>query len=377
MMDLRFTEEQELLRKLVVDFAQREIKPFVPRMEAGEFPKEILKKMASLGLMGIPVPEKYGGAGMDYISYIIAIHELSKVSASVGVILSVHTSVGTNPILFFGTEEQKQAYVPKLAKGEYLGAFCLTESEAGSDAGNIKTKAIQNVDHYILNGSKLFITNGGVADVYVVFAVTNSKLKTRGITAFIVEKNTPGLIFGKDEHKMGLHGSRTLQLNFDNMKVSIKNRLGKEGEGFKIALANLEFGRIGIAAQALGIAEAALEEAVTYAKTRRQFGKMIAEQQGVGFKLADMATSTEVTKLLVYRAAFLKQKGNSCAKEASIAKLFSSKTAMEVATEAVQIFGGYGYTEDYPVERFFRDAKITEIYEGTSEIQRIVIAKHL
>ena len=376
-MDLRFTEEQELLRKLVVDFAQREIKSFVPRMEAGEFPKEILKKMASLGLMGIPVPEKYGGAGMDYISYIIAIHELSKVSASVGVILSVHTSVGTNPILFFGTEEQKQAYVPKLAQGQYLGAFCLTESEAGSDAGNIKTKAIQNGDHYILNGSKLFITNGGVADVYVVFAVTNSKLKTRGITAFIVEKNTPGLIFGKDEHKMGLHGSRTLQLNFENMKVPIKNRLGKEGEGFKIALANLEFGRIGIAAQALGIAEAALEEAVTYARTRRQFGKMIAEQQGVGFKLADMATSTEVAKLLVYRAAFLKQKGNSCAKEASIAKLFSSKTAMEVATEAVQIFGGYGYTEDYPVERFFRDAKITEIYEGTSEIQRIVIAKHL
>lgn len=377
MMDLRFTEEQELLRKLVVDFAQREIKPFVPRMEAGEFPKEILKKMASLGLMGIPVPEKYGGAGMDYISYIIAIHELSKVSASVGVILSVHTSVGTNPILFFGTEEQKQAYVPKLAKGQCLGAFCLTESEAGSDAGNIKTKAIQNGDHYILNGSKLFITNGGVADVYVVFAVTNPKLKTRGITAFIVEKNTPGLIFGKDEHKMGLHGSRTLQLNFENMKVPIKNRLGKEGEGFKIALANLEFGRIGIAAQALGIAEAALEEAVTYARTRRQFGKMIAEQQGVGFKLADMATSIEVAKLLVYRAAFLKQKGNSCAKEASIAKLFSSKTAMEVATEAVQIFGGYGYTEDYPVERFFRDAKITEIYEGTSEIQRIVIAKHL
>jgi acyl-CoA dehydrogenase len=377
MMDLRFTEEQELLRKLVVDFAQREIKPFVPRMEAGEFPKEILEKMAGLGLMGIPVPEKYGGAGMDYISYIIAIHELSKVSASVGVILSVHTSVGTNPILFFGTEEQKQAYVPKLAKGQYLGAFCLTESEAGSDAGNIKTKAIQNGDHYILNGSKLFITNGGVADVYIVFAVTNSKLKTRGITAFIVEKNTPGLIFGKDEHKMGLHGSRTLQLNFENMKVPIKNRLGKEGEGFKIALANLEFGRIGIAAQALGIAEAALEEAVTYARTRRQFGKTIAEQQGVGFKLADMATSTEVAKLLVYRAAFLKQKGYSCAKEASIAKLYSSKTAMEVATEAVQIFGGYGYTEDYPVERFFRDAKITEIYEGTSEIQRIVIAKHL
>ena len=376
-MDLRFTEEQVMLRKLVVDFAQNEVKPFIPRMEAGEFPREILKKMAGLGLMGIPVPEKYGGAGMDYISYIIAIHELSKVSASIGVILSVHTSVGTNPILFFGTEEQKQDFVPKLAMGQYLGAFCLTESEAGSDAGNIKTKAIQNGDHYILNGSKLFITNGGVADLYIVFAVTNSKLTTRGITAFIVEKNTPGLIFGKDEPKMGLHGSRTLQVNFENMKVPIENRLGKEGEGFKIALANLEFGRIGIAAQALGIAEAALEEAVTYARTRRQFGKPIAEQQGVGFKLADMATSTEVAKLLVYRAAFLKQKGYSCAKEASIAKLFSSKTAMEVAIEAIQIFGGYGYTENYPVERFFRDAKITEIYEGTSEIQRIVITKHL
>jgi alkylation response protein AidB-like acyl-CoA dehydrogenase len=376
-LDLRFTEEQVMLRKLVVDFAQNEVKPFIPRMEAGEFPREILKKMAGLGLMGIPVPEKYGGAGMDYISYIIAIHELSKVSASIGVILSVHTSVGTNPILFFGTEEQKQDFVPKLAKGQYLGAFCLTESEAGSDAGNIKTKAIQNGDHYILNGSKLFITNGGVADLYIVFAVTNSKLTTRGITAFIVEKNTPGLIFGKDEPKMGLHGSRTLQVNFENMKVPIENRLGKEGEGFKIALANLEFGRIGIAAQALGIAEAALEEAVTYARTRRQFGKPIVEQQGVGFKLADMATSTEVAKLLVYRAAFLKQKGYSCAKEASMAKLFSSKTAMEVAIEAIQIFGGYGYTEDYPVERFFRDAKITEIYEGTSEIQRIVITKHL
>jgi alkylation response protein AidB-like acyl-CoA dehydrogenase len=376
-LDLRFTEEQVMLRKLVVDFAQNEVKPFIPRMEAGEFPREILKKMAGLGLMGIPVPEKYGGAGMDYISYIIAIHELSKVSASIGVILSVHTSVGTNPILFFGTEEQKQDFVPKLAKGQYLGAFCLTESEAGSDAGNIKTKAIQNGDHYILNGSKLFITNGGVADLYIVFAVTNSKLTTRGITAFIVEKNTPGLIFGKDEPKMGLHGSRTLQVNFENMKVPIENRLGKEGEGFKIALANLEFGRIGIAAQALGIAEAALEEAVTYARTRRQFGKPIVEQQGVGFKLADMATSAEVAKLLVYRAAFLKRKGYSCAKEASMAKLFSSKTAMEVAIEAIQIFGGYGYTEDYPVERFFRDAKITEIYEGTSEIQRIVITKHL
>ena len=337
----------------------------------------IPQKMGSLGLMGIPVPEKYGGSGMDFISYIIAIHELSKVSATIGVILSVHTSVGTNPILYFGTEEQKQKYIPKLAAGKYLGAFCLTEAGAGSDAGNIKTKAIKNGDHYVVNGSKLFITNGGEADVYIVFAVTNPLQGKSSITAFIVEKNTPGLVFGKDEHKMGLHGSRTLQLSFENMIIPVENRLGKEGEGFKIALANLEFGRIGIAAQALGIAEAALEAAVAYAKGRQQFGKPIAAQQGIAFKLADMATSVEAAKLLVYHAADLKQRGLHCGKEASIAKLFASRTAVEVSTEAIQVFGGYGYTEDYPVERFFRDAKITEIYEGTSEIQRIVIHKHL
>jgi acyl-CoA dehydrogenase len=377
-MNLRFTEEQEMMRKMVKEFAENEIAPFVERMEKGEFPREILKKMAELGLMGITVPEEYGGAGMDFTSYIIAIHEISKVSATVGVILSVHTSVGTNPILYFGTEEQKRKYVPKLASGEYLGAFCLTEPGAGSDAKSLKTKAIRQGDYYILNGSKVFITNGGEADTYIVFARTSpDELGSRGISAFIVEKDTPGFIIGKDEKKMGLHGSRTVQISLEDAKVPAENLLGEEGQGFKIAMANLDVGRIGIAAQSLGIAEAALEHATVYAKERIQFGKPIAEQQGVAFKLADMATAVEAAKLLVYRAAFLRSNGLPCGKEASMAKLFASRAAMENAIEAVQIFGGNGYTEDYPVERLFRDAKICEIYEGTSEIQRLVISKQL
>ncbi|MCM3093933.1 MULTISPECIES: acyl-CoA dehydrogenase [unclassified Cytobacillus] len=376
-MNLRFTEEQEMMRKMVRDFAQAEIAPFVEKMEQGEFPREILRKMGELGLMGIPIPEKYGGAEMDFTSYIIAIHELSRVSATVGVILSVHTSVGTNPILYFGTEEQKQKYIPKLASGEYLGAFCLTEPSAGSDAGSLKSRAVKDGDHYVINGSKVFITNASEADVYIVFASTNPELGSKGISAFIVEKDTPGLVFGKDEHKMGLHGSRTLQLTFEDMRVPADNLLGSEGEGFKIAMANLDAGRIGIASQALGIAEAAFEAAADYAKERVQFGKPIAAQQGVGFKLADMATSVEAAKLLIYRAANMRQRGIKCGLEASMAKLFASKTAVDVTTEAIQVFGGYGYTEDYPVERYFRDAKITEIYEGTSEIQRIVISKQL
>ena len=376
-MNLRFTEEQEMMRKMVRDFAQAEIAPFVEKMEQGEFPREILRKMGELGLMGIPIPEKYGGSEMDFTSYIIAIHELSRVSATVGVILSVHTSVGTNPILYFGTEEQKQKYIPKLASGEYLGAFCLTEPSAGSDAGSLKSRAVKDGDHYVINGSKVFITNAGEADVYIVFASTNPELGSKGISAFIVEKDTPGLVFGKDEHKMGLHGSRTLQLTFEDMRVPSENLLGNEGEGFKIAMANLDAGRIGIASQALGIAEAAFEAAASYAKERVQFGKPIAAQQGVGFKLADMATSVEAAKLLIYRAADMRQRGIKCGLEASMAKLFASKTAVDVSTEAIQVFGGYGYTEDYPVERYFRDAKITEIYEGTSEIQRIVISKQL
>ena len=376
-MDLSFTEEQQMMRDMVINFAKTEIEPFIPRMEAGEFPREILKKMGGLGLMGITVPEEYGGAGMDFISYISAIHELSKVSAVVGVILSVHTSVGTNPIIYFGNDEQKSRYLPKLASGEYLGAFCLTEASSGSDAGSLKTRAVKKEDHYVLNGSKMFITNGGEADVYIVFATTDSTKGTYGISAFIVDKDTPGLVIGKDEQKMGLHGSRTVELSFDQMKVPAENLLGKEGEGFKIAMANLDVGRIGIAAQALGIAEAALEAATDYAKQRVQFGKPIAAQQGVGFKLADMATAVESAKLLVYRAAQLRAEGLPCGKEASMAKLFASRAAVEGSIEAVQVFGGYGYTEDYPVERYFRDAKVTEIYEGTSEIQRIVISKHL
>lgn len=376
-MNLRFTEEQQMMRKMVRDFAQAEIAPFVEKMEQGEFPREILRKMGELGLMGIPIPEKYGGSEMDFTSYIIAIHELSRVSATVGVILSVHTSVGTNPILYFGTEEQKQKYIPKLASGEYLGAFCLTEPSAGSDAGSLKSRAVKDGDHYVINGSKVFITNAGEADVYIVFASTNHELGSKGISAFIVEKDTPGLVFGKDEHKMGLHGSRTLQLTFEDMRIPAENLLGSEGEGFKIAMANLDAGRIGIASQALGIAEAAFEAAADYAKERVQFGKPIAAQQGVGFKLADMATSVEAAKLLIYRAANMRQRGIKCGLEASMAKLFASKTAVDVTTEAIQVFGGYGYTEDYPVERYFRDAKITEIYEGTSEIQRIVISKQL
>jgi acyl-CoA dehydrogenase len=376
-MNLSFTEEQEMMRKMVRDFANNEIAPFIEKMERGEFPREILRKMGELGLMGIPVPEKYGGAAMDFTSYILAIHELSKVSATVGVILSVHTSVCTNPILYFGSEEQKMKYVPKLASGEYLGAFCLTEPSSGSDAASLKSRAVKKGDHYVINGSKVFITNGGEADVYIVFAKTNPELGSKGISAFIVEKNTPGFIVGKDEKKMGLHGSRTVQLTFEDMQVPAENLLGTEGEGFKIAMANLDVGRIGIATQALGIAEAALSAATTYAQDRQQFGKPIARQQGIGFKLADMATSVEAAKLLVYRAAYLRTHGLKCTLEASMAKLFATKTAVEVTTEAIQVFGGYGYTEDYPVERYFRDAKITEIYEGTSEIQRIVISKHL
>lgn len=376
-MELRFTEEQLMMRNMVRDFANEKIAPFVEEMEKGAFPREILNEMGALGLMGITVPEEYGGAGMDFTSYIIAINELSRISAVVGVILSVHTSVGTNPILYFGTDEQKQKYVPKLAAGEYLGAFCLTEPSAGSDAGSLKSRAVKDGDDYIINGSKVFITNGGEADVYIVFASTNPEAGSRGISAFIVEKDTEGFVVGKDEHKMGLHGSRTVQLTFENMRVPAANLLGQEGEGFKIAMANLDVGRIGIAAQSLGIAEAALAEAAAYAKQRVQFGKPIAVQQGVGFKLADMATAVEASRLLVFRAADLRAKGLPCGSEASMAKLFASKTAVDTTIEAIQVFGGYGYTEEYPVERLFRDAKVTEIYEGTSEIQRLVISKNL
>ncbi|MGG3884221.1 acyl-CoA dehydrogenase [Brevibacillus panacihumi] len=377
-MDFHFNEEQRMMRRMVRDFAEKEIAPFIPVMEETEqFPRHIVKKMGEMGLMGIPVPEEWGGVGADFVSYILAINEISKVSATLGVILSVHTSVGTNPILYFGTQEQKQAYVAKLATGEFLGAFALTEPHAGSDASSIRTTAVRKGDDYILNGNKVFITNGGEADTYIAFAVTDQGKGAKGISAFIVEKDTPGLVVGKKEKKMGLHGSNTTELIFDNAIVPTANLLGQEGEGFAIAMANLDKGRIGIAAQALGIAEAALQYATEYARERKQFGQPIGKIQAVGFKLADMATKVEAARLLVYRAAWLCSQGLPCTKEASMAKLFASDAAMKLATEAVQIFGGYGYTREYPVERLFRDAKITQIYEGTNEIQHLVITKQL
>ncbi|MGE7273686.1 acyl-CoA dehydrogenase [Brevibacillus panacihumi] len=377
-MDFHFNEEQHMMRRMVRDFAEKEIAPFIPVMEETEqFPRHIVKKMGEMGLMGIPVPEEWGGVGADFVSYILAINEISKVSATLGVILSVHTSVGTNPILYFGTEEQKQAYVAKLATGEFLGAFALTEPHAGSDASSIRTTAVRKGDDYILNGNKVFITNGGEADTYIAFAVTDPGKGAKGISAFIVEKDTAGLIVGKKEKKMGLHGSNTTELIFDNAIVPAANLLGQEGEGFTIAMANLDKGRIGIAAQALGIAEAALQYATDYARERKQFGQPIGKIQAVGFKLADMATKVEAARLLVYRAAWLCSQGLPCTKEASMAKLFASDAAMKLATEAVQVFGGYGYTREYPVERLFRDAKITQIYEGTNEIQHLVITKQL
>ncbi|MEB2267457.1 MULTISPECIES: acyl-CoA dehydrogenase [Priestia] len=372
-----FTSEQHMIKKMVADFSEKEVAAAVPNMEKGEFPRGLLKQMADLGLMGIPVPQVYGGGGLDFVSYMIAIHEISKISPALGVILSVHTSVGTNPIVVFGTEDQKQKYVKKLATGEYLGAFCLTEPSAGSDAASLKTKAERKGDHYLLNGSKLFITNGGEADTYIVFAKTNPERGSRGMSAFIVEKTMEGFSVGKDEHKMGLHGSRTVQLHFENVQVPVENRLGEEGEGFRIAMANLNAGRIGIAAQAVGIAEGALTAAKNYANERYQFGKPILSQQGIAFKLADMETAVESAKLLMYRAAFLYDQKLPCKKEASMAKLFASQTAMNVAIDAIQVLGGYGYMKDYPVERYFRDAKVCEIYEGTSEIQRIVISSQL
>jgi len=377
-MDFHFNEEQRMMRRMVRDFAEKEIAPFIPVMEETEqFPRHIVKKMGEMGLMGIPVPEEWGGVGADFVSYILAINEISKVSATLGVILSVHTSVGTNPILYFGTQEQKQAYVAKLATGEFLGAFALTEPHAGSDASSIRTTAVRKGDDYILNGNKVFITNGGEADTYIAFAVTDPGKGAKGISAFIVEKDTAGLIVGKKEKKMGLHGSNTTELIFDNAIIPAANLLGQEGEGFTIAMANLDKGRIGIAAQALGIAEAALQYATDYARERKQFGQPIGKIQAVGFKLADMATKVEAARLLVYRAAWLCSQGLPCTKEASMAKLFASDAAMKLATEAVQIFGGYGYTREYPVERLFRDAKITQIYEGTNEIQHLVITKQL
>jgi len=377
-MDFLLDKEHEQIRQLVRDFANREVAPgAAQRDEEEHFDRKIFTKMAELGLTGIPWPEEYGGAGMDYLAYVIAIEELSRVDASVGVVLSAHTSLAGWPIYKFGNEAQKQKYLKPMAEGTWMGAYALTEPGSGSDSAGMRTMAVRDGDEYILNGSKVFITNGGEAEVYVVFAITSPEKKTRGITAFIVEKGTPGFTFGKKEKKMGIRSSTTVELIFDNCRVPLENRLGEEDFGFKIAMMTLDGGRNGIAAQALGIAQGAFEQARDYALQRKQFGKAISDQQAIQFKLADMATKIEASRLLTYQAAWLESHGHPYGQASAMSKVFASDTAMEVTTEAVQVFGGYGFMRDYPVERMMRDAKITQIYEGTNEIQRLVIARNV
>ncbi|MDV2886504.1 acyl-CoA dehydrogenase [Alkalihalophilus pseudofirmus] len=377
-MNFLLTEEQEMIRKMVRDFAKNEVEPTAEeRDEEERFDREIFDKMAELGLTGIPWPEEYGGIGADYVSYCIAVEELSRVCASTGVTLSAHTSLAGWPVYKFGTEEQKQKFLRPMAEGKKIGAYGLTEPGSGSDAARMKTTAIEDGDNYVLNGSKIFITNGGIADIYIVFAVTDPEARHKGTTAFIVEADTPGFSVGKKEKKLGIRSSPTTEIIFEDCRVPKENMLGKEGEGFKVAMMTLDGGRNGIAAQAVGIAQGALDAAVGYAKERKQFGKPIGAQQGIGFKLADMATKIEASRLLTYQAAWRESEGVSYGKESAMSKLFAGDTAMDVTVEAVQVFGGYGYTKDYPVERYMRDAKITQIYEGTNEIQRLVISKML
>jgi alkylation response protein AidB-like acyl-CoA dehydrogenase len=378
-MNFQLTQDQQDIRKLVRDFALNEVAPTAAeRDEKEEFSHEIFKKMAEIGLTGIPWPEEYGGAGMDFVSYVIAVEELSRVCASTGVTLSVQTSLAGWPIYAFGNEAQKQKYLRALAEGTSIGAYGLTEPGSGTDAGGMRTNAVEKDDHWLLNGSKIFITNGGVADIYVVFAVTDPEKRTRGgITAFIVEASYPGFSVGKHEKKLGIRASTTTEIIFEDVKVPKENVLGEIGEGFKIAMMTLDGGRNGIAAQALGIAQGALDHATEYSKQRKQFGQSISNFQAIQFKLADMATEIEAARLLTYQAAWLESEGLPYSKQSAMAKVFASEVAVKAASEAVQIFGGYGFSREYPVERLYRDAKITQIYEGTSEVQRMVISRHL
>lgn len=379
-MIFELTEEQNLIRDMVRQFAETEVAPSARiRDEEERFDRALMfDRLSELGLTGIVFPEEYGGGGADYISYAIAVEELSRVCASTGVTLSAHLSLGANPIYLFGNEEQKQQFLAPLARGEKMGAFGLTEPAAGTDAGGTKTTAVKDGDSWVLNGTKIFITNAGEAETYVVFARTDKNAqKHHGISAFIVEKGTPGFSFGKKEAKMGIRSSPTMELVFENCRIPAAQLLGEEGQGFKIAMKTLDGGRIGIASQALGIAQGALEAAVNYARERKQFESPISRFQGVQFQLADMATQIEASRLLVYSAAFKASNGISYSQASAMAKLMASETAMRVTTQAVQIFGGYGYTREFPVERMMRDAKITEIYEGTSEVQRMVIGSAL
>lgn len=379
-MNFELTEEQNLIREMVRTFAETEVAPTADeRDEQESFDRNLMfARLAELGLTGIVFPEEYGGAGADYISYAIAVEELSRVCASTGVTLSAHLSLGSNPIYLFGTEEQKKQFLTPLALGDAMGAFGLTETSAGSDAGGTKTTAVLDGDEWVINGNKIFITNAGEADIYVIFARTDKNAeKHHGISAFIVEKGAPGFSFGKKEKKMGIRSSPTVELVYENCRIPKANMLGEEGKGFKIAMKTLDGGRIGIASQALGIAQGALDATVKYVTEREQFNKPISVFQGVQFQLADMATQVEAARLLVYNAAYRASAGLSYSQESAMAKLFASETAMKVTTQAVQLHGGYGYTRDFPVERMMRDAKITEIYEGTSEIQRVVIGASL
>ncbi len=374
-MNFNLNKKQALSRKLFVEFALNEVQPIAAEVDESErFPVETVEKMAKVGFLGIPIPVEYGGAGGDNLTYAMAVEELSKHCATTGVIVSAHVSLACGPIESFGTESQKQKYLVPLAKGEKLGAFGLTEPNAGSDSAMQQTIAEKVDGGYTINGTKIFITNGGYADIFIIFAMTDKAKGTRGISAFILEKNTPGFTIGKTEDKLGIRGSSTTELIFKDVFLSDENLLGKEGSGFKIAMNTLDGGRIGIAAQALGIAQGALDEAIKYTKERKQFGRSLSQFQNTQFKLAELQTKIDAARLLTYRAACLKDEGKNFTKEAAMAKLYASDISMESTRESMQLLGGYGYTREYPLERMFRDAKITEIYEGTSEVQKMVIA---
>jgi len=377
-MDFELAEEQQMVRETTRAFVEREVKPVASRLDREAiYPSELVKRLSELGLMGILVPQEFGGSGMDLLCCVVAMEEISKAWASLAVAMSVQNSLVCAPIARFGSAAQKKKYLPSLARGERLGCYALTEPGSGSDAGSIQTRAKRVGDDFVLTGNKIFTTNGNRADLAIVYAVTDPAKGKKGISAFIVEKNSPGFVVGKLEDKLGLRSSDTASLLFEDCRVPGENLLGTEGEGFTIALATLDGGRIGIAAQALGIAQGCLEESVAYAQQRRQFGRAIAEFEAIQWMLADMATEIDAARLLTYRAAWLAEQGRTFTKEAAMAKLFASEAANRAAYKAIQIFGGYGYTKEFAVERFFRDARITTIYEGTSEIQRLVIARRL
>jgi len=377
-MDFELTEEQQLVKDTAAAFAEKEVTPIASRMDRdGAYPGELVRRLGEIGFLGMFVPQEFGGSSMDFIAYVVAMETISRAWASLSVIMSVHNSLVCAPIVRFGTAAHKEKYLPSLAAGEKLGCYALTEPGAGSDAGSIQTRAKLEGDHYILNGNKIFVTNGSRADLAVVYAVTDSARGKKGISAFVVEKNTPGFIVGRLEDKLGLRSSDTASIVFDDCRVARENLLGGEGDGFRIALATLDGGRIGIAAQALGIAQGCLDESLAYARERRQFGQPIANFQAIQWMLSDMAAEIDAARLMTYRAAWLAQQGRTVTQASAMAKLLASEAANRIAYKALQIFGGYGYTKEFSVERYFRDARITTLYEGTSEIQRLVIARSL